>query len=585
RTSRHQRRRSSRDSAMASWAAFGCGCGLGSLFTLRAVKQRHEEQLEKAATRASSLATQLEGETVEEECQWLHSLLLILWPRIDRFLKVVVEEQVIPEIDKALPKMLKGAVSFPKVHLGQAVPHFRDICLKERSDGAIMLKVNIELASDMDVQIKAMKVPLGVRHLSLSGELNVRFHPVATAPPFFAGVGAFFIEPPKLDMDFTGAADFVDMPLIRDVVHSTIMGILNAQVVLPARIAIDLNQDDDTDQADLNFPEPLGVLRVLLRRGKDLRAADVGFTGGRSSDPYVVMEVGQARWQSPVVEKSLNPVWEHHNVADFLVYEQRQKLHFRVFDKDQYSADDLIGAAHSVLPPFMEAMSPKDFEIPLDYQGEGAGSLGVSARWLGVASRPPKAISSAVARGPSQLVLAVKLLGVTDLPKSHKPPFTVRVEVPNCGVQMISRKSTPPSNIKPVAQEVADIARRLSRSKHSTEQICEITGLEPHAVKLAVAHSSPDFAEARRESMAEMSITHPEFNQVLHLPLPWTETVAKATVSLKLIDRTEKPIGKPLVLRLADAAERPLEGGYDLSSGGTLNAKLSTLWLKVPSAS
>ncbi|CAJ1351060.1 unnamed protein product, partial [Effrenium voratum] len=520
RTSRHQRRRSSRDSAMASWAAFGCGCGLGSLFTLRAVKQRHEEQLEKAATRASSLATQLEGETVEEECQWLHSLLLILWPRIDRFLKVVVEEQVIPEIDKALPKMLKGAVSFPKVHLGQAVPHFRDICLKERSDGAIMLKVNIELASDMDVQIKAMKVPLGVRHLSLSGELNVRFHPVATAPPFFAGLGAFFIEPPKLDMDFTGAADFVDMPLIRDVVHSTIMGILNAQVVLPARIAIDLNQDDDTDQADLNFPEPLGVLRVLLRRGKDLRAADVGFTGGRSSDPYVVMEVGQARWQSPVVEKS-----------------------------------------------------------------EGAGSLGVSARWLGVASRPPKAISSAVARGPSQLVLAVKLLGVTDLPKSHKPPFTVRVEVPNCGVQMISRKSTPPSNIKPVAQEVADIARRLSRSKHSTEQICEITGLEPHAVKLAVAHSSPDFAEARRESMAEMSITHPEFNQVLHLPLPWTETVAKATVSLKLIDRTEKPIGKPLVLRLADAAERPLEGGYDLSSGGTLNAKLSTLWLKVPSAS
>lgn len=43
----------------------------------------------------------------------------------------------------------------------------------------------------------------------------MRFHPVATAPPFFAGVGAFFIEPPKLDMDFTGAADFVDMRLGR----------------------------------------------------------------------------------------------------------------------------------------------------------------------------------------------------------------------------------------------------------------------------------------------------------------------------------------------------------------------------------
>ena len=49
---------------------------------------------------------------------------------------------------------------------------------------------------------------------------------------------------------------------------------------------------------------------------------------------------------------------------------------------------------------------------------------------------------------------------------------------------------------------------------------------EPHAVKLAVAHSSPDFAEARRESMAEMSITHPErraCNLILEfgkIPLP-----------------------------------------------------------------
>ena len=37
-----------------------------------------------------------------------------------------------------------------------------------------------------------------------------------------------------------------------------IMGILNAQVVLPARIAIDLNQDDDTDQAVGNYGEIAG---------------------------------------------------------------------------------------------------------------------------------------------------------------------------------------------------------------------------------------------------------------------------------------------------------------------------------------
>lgn len=37
--------------------------------------------------------------------------------------------------------------------------------------------------------------------------------------PFFAGVTVFFIDPPELDMDFTGAADFVDLPVIRSVVR------------------------------------------------------------------------------------------------------------------------------------------------------------------------------------------------------------------------------------------------------------------------------------------------------------------------------------------------------------------------------
>ena len=37
--------------------------------------------------------------------------------------------------------------------------------------------------------------------------------------PFFAGVTIFFVDPPELDMDFTGAADFVDLPVIRSVVR------------------------------------------------------------------------------------------------------------------------------------------------------------------------------------------------------------------------------------------------------------------------------------------------------------------------------------------------------------------------------
>ena len=67
--------------------------------------------------------------------------------------------------------------------------------------------------------------------------------------PFFAGVTVFFVDPPELDMDFTGAADFVDLPVLRQVVRSTILDAVRGLAVLPARIAVDLNPDDDTDQA------------------------------------------------------------------------------------------------------------------------------------------------------------------------------------------------------------------------------------------------------------------------------------------------------------------------------------------------
>lgn len=68
-----------------------------------------------------------------------------------------------------------------------------------------------------------------------------------------------------------------------------------------------------------------------------------------------------------------------------------------------------------------------------------------------------------------------------------------------------------------MAMEVADIARRLQQA-HSVKQISEITGLEPGAVKMAVMQSgSPEhYAKARKEAMAELSATHPEFNQVLY---------------------------------------------------------------------
>mmetsp|Transcript_46996 Transcript_46996/g.105574 ORF Transcript_46996/g.105574 Transcript_46996/m.105574 type:complete len:568 (+) Transcript_46996:38-1741(+) len=557
--------------------AFGCGCGVGGL-ALKGLQSRSAAK-EPAPTCIPPEATGSHNAPAME-AEVLQQLLHILWPRIDKFLGVLVQEQIIPEIDRALPSVLKGSVKFPKVQLGRAVPSFRKMCVKERKDHAIVLEVSIDLDSDMDVQIQALRVPLGMKRLKFFGELNVVLQPITSTPPFFGGMTAFFIDPPELDMDFTGAADFVDMPILCDVVRSTILDVVGSVAVLPARIAVDLKEDDDTDQADLSFPDPLGVLRVLLRNGTKLVAADFGM----SSDPYVVIEVGQQRWQSSVVEKTLNPVWEHGNVVDILVYEHGQKANVSVFDKDQYTRDDLIGSLPRLpLEPLM-TNKPANSDLAITLGGKPAGSLQISSRWFELSSSPPSSIPSAVAMGPSQLVLAVKLLGMSDLPKAFKPPFVVQVDISVVGIRLKSRKSQPPKNIKPVAVEVADIARRLAKVGQPIDKIAEITGLEGRAVNLAIVQDVPSvYAKAKKEAETELSATHPAFDQILRVPVPWTsEVVNKSVVSLTVLDRADRQVAAPVQIRLSQAAVAEAEGGFALGCGGSLQAKLSTLWMKLP---
>ena len=59
------------------------------------------------------------------------------------------------------------------------------------------------------------------------------------------------------------------------------------------------------------------------------------------------------------------------------------------------------------------------------------------------------------------------------------------------------KKKTPcalQGNIRPVAEEVADIARRLQRAKHSVQQISEITGLDPTVVESSTRVEFKTFA-------------------------------------------------------------------------------------------
>ncbi|GMY36601.1 protein C2-DOMAIN ABA-RELATED 11 isoform X1 [Fagus crenata] len=94
--------------------------------------------------------------------------------------------------------------------------------------------------------------------------------------------------------------------------------------------------------------EPLGQLKVMVVQGKRLVIRDF-----KSSDPYVVVKLGNQTAKTKVINSCLNPVWNEE--LTFSLTEPVGVLNFEVFDKDRFKADDKMGHAHVNLQPIVSA--------------------------------------------------------------------------------------------------------------------------------------------------------------------------------------------------------------------------------------
>ncbi|GAB4840705.1 ADP-ribosylation factor GTPase-activating protein agd12 [Ancistrocladus abbreviatus] len=92
--------------------------------------------------------------------------------------------------------------------------------------------------------------------------------------------------------------------------------------------------------------EFIGVLKVKVLYGTNLAIRDM-----LSSDPYVVLTLGQQTVQTSVMGSNLNPVWNEELMLS--VPQQYGPLRVRVFDYDTFSADDIMGEAEVDLQPLI----------------------------------------------------------------------------------------------------------------------------------------------------------------------------------------------------------------------------------------
>ncbi|CAM0946289.1 unnamed protein product [Alopecurus aequalis] len=119
--------------------------------------------------------------------------------------------------------------------------------------------------------------------------------------------------------------------------------------------------------SEIGMVEFIGILNVKVIGGTKLAIRDM-----YSSDPYVVLTLGQQKAQTSVIKGNLNPVWNEE--LKFSVPQQYGPLKLQVLDHDMVSKDDVMGEAEIDLQPMINAAAA--FGDPEQLDGMQIG------RWL-----------------------------------------------------------------------------------------------------------------------------------------------------------------------------------------------------------
>jgi len=179
----------------------------------------------------------------------------------------------------------------------------------------------------------------------VSGSFFVEIVGVFTERPMCIGLRGYFINPPDIYFDFSGATSLLNtvktkmIEVFKDELAHR-LAIPNCQCVL---------LDKTSDVFLVKSPDPLGMLELVILNARNLPATDVSlFSRKGSCDPYCVIRCGGLKFVSPVIHNTLNPVFSY-KVAMPIWNIENQNVIIQIFDEDTMSQDDEVGTARAPL--------------------------------------------------------------------------------------------------------------------------------------------------------------------------------------------------------------------------------------------
>lgn len=419
-----------------------------------------------------------------ESLEWLNDLVGKLWPKIDEAVQKIIHEQVTPQLQESLPGPFKGTY-FKKCTLGRKTPQLGPIEVVERKDG-LKLILNIDYQSDVDMEISAVVASIGIKSISLRGQLMIRLGPLIGEMPVVGGITAYFNDQPELNLDFTGLGAVAGLPMVYDVVHKQINSAINNAMVLPNCISVPLaTPEQGVDPALLKKPKPLALLRVKAVRGIDLAARDWNITTKASSDPFVRVRVANDTWNSSVVKQNLNPTWTEDDRHDFVVFDQDQHAWLEVYDEDRMSQADLIGKAVPLRALSAPAQSGQPIEL-LDEKGEPSGSLEMTFDWL--------TLTDHIEPDAAGCVVMVEIKEMLS-PKGESAMVAAQI----CSQEKRTAVMAPAAvALSPEEKLKMDVARRCQAQGLDQAAILEISGLTEDQLRVALASNTTAKTDAAK---------------------------------------------------------------------------------------
>ncbi|XP_073810800.1 extended synaptotagmin-1 isoform X5 [Danio rerio] len=374
-----------------------------------------------------------------EKVEWLNKVIHQAWPFIGQYLEKLLTETIAPAIRGSSAHL--QTLSFTKIDFGGKPMKVVGVKAHTENDkGQILLDVYISYVGDVEinVEVKRYFCKAGVKGIQLHGMMRVILEPLISDVPIVGAVTMFFIQRPKLTINWTGLTNLLDIPGLNVMSDTMIMDAIASFLVLPNRLTVPLVAD--LPVAQLRCPLPRGVVRIHLLEADNLAAKDNYVKGVMAgmSDPYAIVRVGPQTFKSHHLDNTLSPKWGE--VYEVVVHEvPGQELEVEVFDKDP-DHDDFLGRTKLDLGIVKKSKIVDEWFNLKDTQ---TGRVHLKLEWLTLETHTERlkevlkrneSVVSKAAEPPSAAILAVYLDKAEALPmkKGNKDPNPiVQISVQN----------------------------------------------------------------------------------------------------------------------------------------------------------